>query len=181
MATNLKSDFNDFLQRVPVFAEFGPGELSALERAMTVDRYPDGHVFIGETEPGESLFLIIEGRVIATHKRLNIRGMDVVEHLEPGELFGIISLIDNGPSWATYRAAGAVTAASLPIGAFELLFTAHAPIAHHFQNLIAMQLARDLRTCAKTLREAGSEQQPLGFDPMSTASMGNENGSAQGG
>jgi CRP-like cAMP-binding protein len=151
MVISSKSEFGDFLQKVPVFAEFGPAELSALEQAMTVDRYPDGHVFISENERGEYLFLIIEGTVVATHKRLNIRGIDTVERLGSGDLFGILSLIDNGYSWATYRAAEPVKVASLPLSAFELLFTAHAPIAHHFQNLIAMQLARDLRACARSL------------------------------
>ena len=49
--------------------------------------------------------------------------------------------------------------ASLPFSAFELLFTANAPIAHHFQYLIAVQLAKDLRACARDLMTAakGSE------------------------
>ncbi|MDX1656646.1 MAG: hypothetical protein R3310_15670, partial [Candidatus Competibacteraceae bacterium] len=50
-----------------------------------------------------------------------------------------------------YRALGPVTAASLPMGAFELLYTAHAPLARHFQDLIARQLVRDWHHCVALL------------------------------
>ena len=105
---------------------------------MTVDQYADGYEFIGEARRGESMFLIVEGTVIASHRRSTIRGMDIIERLGPGDLFGLVALIDSRPNWATYRALGPVTAASLPVNAFDLLFTADAPIAHQFQYLIAI-------------------------------------------
>jgi CRP-like cAMP-binding protein len=148
---NSDSRFAEFLQSVPALAEFGPQELDILEQALIVDQYPDGHEFFGEDKRGASLYLIIEGKVIATHRRLQLRGLDIFERLGPGDLFGLVALIDHRPAWATYRAEGIVTAASLPVTAFELLFTADAPIAHHFQNLIAMQLVRDLRRCVRIL------------------------------
>lgn len=143
----------EFLQTIPTFAEFGPQELEVLERAMVVDQYPDGHEFIGEDKRAQAIFLVVEGEVVATHRRAHLRGIDVYEHLRPGDVFGLVALLDHRPEWATYRAVGPVTAASLPYNVFDLLFTANAPIAYHFQYLTALQLAHDLRTCARTLRE----------------------------
>jgi CRP/FNR family cyclic AMP-dependent transcriptional regulator len=149
----MMTNFGEFLQRIPTFAEFGPQEVAVLEKAMVVDQYPDGYEFIGEDKRGQATFLIVEGEVVATHRRIKLRGYDVYEHLGPGDLFGLVGLIDHRPEWATYRAVGPVTAASLPYNVFDLLFTADAPIAHHFQYLIALQLAHDLRNCARTLAE----------------------------
>ncbi|MDQ2696658.1 MAG: cyclic nucleotide-binding domain-containing protein [Pseudomonadota bacterium] len=150
---NAQTDFINFLQTVPTFAEFRPAELAVLNQAMIVDEYPDGHIFVGENRRGGAVYLIVEGKVVATHKRARMRGVDIYEELGPGDLFGLVSLIDHRHEWATYRAVGPVVAASLPYNVFDLLFTANAPIAHHFQNLIALQLAHDLRACAEALAE----------------------------
>lgn len=153
-------EFADFLQSVPAFAEFTPAELAVLDQAMAVDHYPDGHQFISEETRGTAIFLIVEGKVIATHRRARLRGVDVIEYLGPGDLFGLVALIDHRREWATYRAVGPVTAASLPYNVFDLLFTANAPIAYHFQGLIAVQLAHDLRACTQTLAKAFAQRIP---------------------
>lgn len=151
-------NFGEFLQSVPTLAEFAPRELAVLEQAMMVDEYPDGHEFIGEDQRSQAIFLIVESQVVVTHRRAKLRGTDVYEYLGPGDLFGLVGLIDHHPEWATYRASGAVTVASLPYNVFDLLFTANAPIAHHFQYLIALQLAHDSRACARTLAEEFAER-----------------------
>ena len=146
-------DLGAFLQTVPSFAEFKPQELMVLEKAMVIDEYADGHEIIGEHKRPDAIYLIIEGEVAATHRRAKLRGVDVYERLGAGDLFGLVALIDHQREWATYRAVGPVTVAYLPYNVFDLLFTANAPIAHHFQGLIAQQLAHDLRACAKILAE----------------------------
>lgn len=150
-------DFGEFLQTVPSLAEFQPAELAILEHAMIVDEYPDGYEFIGEETKPQGLYLVVEGTVVASHRHHNLRGVEVIERLGPGDLFGLVALIDHHREWATYRAEGSVIAASLPNNAFDMLFTANAPIAHHFQNLIALQLAHDFRACIRTLAADFSE------------------------
>lgn len=157
MARGVPINFANFLQTVPAFAEFSPQELEVLEQAMVVGEYPDGYEFIGEERRARNMFLIVEGQVIATHRRSKVRGLDVMERLGPGDIFGLVALIDHRPGWATYLAAGPVTAAYLPANAFELLFTANAPLAYRFQSLIATQLVRDLRACASDLMAAIDE------------------------
>ncbi len=159
MITTTKTRFGDFLQSVPILAEFEAQELAVLEQAMVLRAYPDGHTFVGEDKRGSEIFLLVEGEVVATHKRAVLRGQDIYEHLRPGDLFGLVALVDHRREWATYRAVGPVSAASLPYNVFELLFTANAPIAHHFQHLIALQLAHDLRACARTLANSFAERQ----------------------
>ena len=153
MRVNAVTHFGDFLQSVPGLAEFGSDDLAVLERAMTVTNYREGHQFIGEDRRSSEIYLIVTGEVVATHRRSHRRGLDIYERLGPGDLFGLVAMIDHRPEWATYRAVGPVTAASLPYSAFDLLFTASTPIAYRFQHLIALQLGRDLRACARMAAE----------------------------
>ena len=70
-------------------------------------------------------------------------GYPVARNLGPGDMFGVISLIDPGKCTATCTADTCVTVASLPRHAVMLLMQNHAPLATHFQQLVADQLARD--------------------------------------
>jgi CRP/FNR family cyclic AMP-dependent transcriptional regulator len=136
---------SEFLQANPLFDSFSRPEIETLEKAMSTSRYPDGHVFVKEGKKGDACYLILEGEVSVTRESKAERGAEQVRMMGPGEMFGLIALIDHGKRAATCKAVGEVTAASLPPAAFDLLFQSDAPIAHHFQFVIARQLARDLR------------------------------------
>jgi len=116
-----------------------------------VERYPDGHVFIKEGKRGDAVYLIIKGQVEVTRLNHQTRNIDHLRTLSDGEWFGLIALIDHGTRTATCTAQGEVMAASLPVTAFDLLYQSDAPIAHHFQYLIARQLAHDMRALNRAL------------------------------
>lgn len=146
-------NFSEFLRTVPEFAAFSERELDTLERAMTVREYPNGYEFIKEGTAADALYLIIDGEVAVTHRRSGEeRGQLEIKRLQPGEMFGLIALIDHGKREATCRAVGKVEAASLPRPAFELLYDANAPLALHFQRMVAHQLMRDFRALIQLIR-----------------------------
>jgi CRP-like cAMP-binding protein len=120
---------------------------------MIVGDYRDGHLFISEGESADAMYMIIEGEVLVSRKKPTGVGFDLHRKIGPGEIFGVISLIDSGPRSASCRAVGRVKAASLQRSAFELLFNIEAPIAYHFQYLIARQLADDVRMFNQLLGE----------------------------
>ena len=138
-------NISEFLLANPIFDAFPQSEIEVLERALAVSQYPDGHVFIREGKRGDACYLILEGEVSVTRASKTERGTEQVHTMGPGELFGLIALVDHGKRAATCTAVSEVTAAALPLNAFEVLFEFNAPIAHHFQYAIARQLARDLR------------------------------------
>jgi CRP/FNR family cyclic AMP-dependent transcriptional regulator len=138
-------DLAEFLQTVPTFAEFNQAELDVLERALRVDRFPAGHVFFKEGQKGHSLYILMEGEVQVSRRHKIERGVDDLGVLKSGEVFGLQALIDDQPRYSTCRAATAVTVASLPKTAFNLLFNAHISLAEHFQYMVARQLVRELR------------------------------------
>jgi len=153
-------DINEYLVSSPLFADFSPAELEMLGRALVVERYPDGHVFVKEGKRGDAVYLIIHGTVAVTRLNRQTRNVDQLRTLTDGEWFGLIALIDHGKRTASCTAHGEVTAASLPVTAFELLYQSDAPIAHHFQYLIARQLAHDMRALNRALLDvlAGREK-----------------------
>lgn len=138
-------ELSDFLLSHHLFDSMSRDDVQVLEQSMSVADYPDGHVFIKEGKQGNACYMILKGEVSVTRMSTTERCPEQVRMMGPGEMFGLIALIDHGKRAATCTAVGEVTVASLPTVAFELLFQFNAPIAHHFQYVIARQLAHDLR------------------------------------
>ncbi len=139
------------LQQNPCFARLGPDHLDALESAFVVTDHPDGTVLARQGERGGAIFFVVVGEVevsrVHDHER---RDLAV---LGPGELFGLLALVDQEPRAATCTARGPVTVATLHEVAATRLFHARAPIACAFQRALAMQLAHDFRRLDARLRE----------------------------
>ena len=131
------------LARWPQLADLDAAELSTLAQAMEVLEVPDGHVFIEQGEKADGCFLLVEGKV----QVVQVLADEEVERttVGPGEIFGLVALIDHGPRTATCRAAGPVKVAWLPNAAFTLLHEGSPNLVLHFQSLVARQLARDAR------------------------------------
>ncbi len=97
-------DEPELLRTVPIFSELSEVDIQALARLTTRRRYPKDTVVFFENEQGDTLFMILEGRV-----RVTILGDDgrevILSVLGPGDFFGEIALLDNEPRSATAIAA----------------------------------------------------------------------------
>jgi len=86
----------DFLATVPLFRSLAPAEVSAFSQMAREKSYPKGSVILFEDDPGDSLFVVRDGRVkvvlVAEDGREVILGI-----LGVGEHFGELSLIDDQP------------------------------------------------------------------------------------
>lgn len=145
-------DLRARLAATPKFQELEPAELDALAAAMETVEAEDGEVLVREGERSDGCYLIVEGRVRVSHGE----GEDakVLQDLEPGDLFGILSLIDDGARSATCTAIGATTLAWMPAGAFTMLHEGSPALVLHFQKLVARQLAHDARALNESLVQA---------------------------
>ncbi|MBX3133453.1 MAG: Crp/Fnr family transcriptional regulator [Gemmatimonadaceae bacterium] len=85
----------DFLASVPLFRSLGP-EVAAFAQLAREKSYPKGSVILFEDDPGDSLFVVRDGRVkvvlVAEDGREVILGI-----LGVGEHFGELALIDDQP------------------------------------------------------------------------------------
>jgi CRP-like cAMP-binding protein len=151
-------ELNYILATSPAFAGLTPSDRDILERAMTVERYPDGHLFIREgARPREThgaLHILLRGRILVTAAGRDEDDYGVVRLLDPGEVFGIVALVSDGPRTATCRAAGPVKVATMGREAFHLLWTSNLTVATRFQLALARQLAHDLRNSNQQVRQA---------------------------
>ncbi|MFL5574536.1 MAG: Crp/Fnr family transcriptional regulator [Gemmatimonadaceae bacterium] len=86
----------DFLCTVPLFSAIDRDELERLAEVTREKQYPKGSIIVFEDDPGDSLFVVREGRVkvvlVAEDGREVILGV-----LGVGEHFGELSLIDEQP------------------------------------------------------------------------------------
>ncbi len=140
------TDLRQTLRSIPVLKDLEHEEIVALEQAMKVKRYEDGHVFINEGATANDLFIVVDGEVSVTSKERGGVGFKVDKTMGAGEMIGLIGLVDsNNKRSATCVAKGPVTAATLAWTGFTMLFNSHAKLAYGFQRLVASQLAKDAR------------------------------------
>jgi potassium efflux system protein len=88
----------DHLRRVPLFSDCTDDELHRVAEISRTVESPAGTVVTEIGEPGDSFFLIIDGRVAV---QTAVGGGD---GLHPGDFFGEMSLLDGEPRSATVTA-----------------------------------------------------------------------------
>lgn len=105
-------DASSSLSQIPLFSRLDDQERHLLVACMKRRRFEANETIFWVGDRGDSLFLIITGRVAVTAP--NEEGEHVpIATLGPGELFGEISLLDGGARTATVRAAETVEAYTL--------------------------------------------------------------------
>lgn len=146
-------ELRTFLTNLPSFSGFSPKEIDLLEGALKVASYPEGHAFTRQGEPGDAMHVLLEGNVRVTQED-EIAGLSQeVKELHGGELFGLLSLISQMPAAATCTATSQVKAASLNREDFDRLMQVAPQLGHHLYYMVAVQLARDLQTRNRSMRE----------------------------
>jgi CRP-like cAMP-binding protein len=142
----------NFLKSHSVFHHLPDRDLDALAHAFMIREYGDGQTIIKEGKSGKELYLLVEGQVKVAHYHPLKGSLEDLKLLHPGELFGLLSLVDHLPSAASCIAVGPVKVGVLPRTGYNLLAQSAAPIALGFQLAVAHQLAADLRHRDETLR-----------------------------
>jgi len=85
----------DRLAKVPLFSTCGKRELEFLASRADEVSLEAGQTLIREGDPTESFFILVSGQVQV------IRNGKPMARLGPGEFFGEIGMLDNGPASAT--------------------------------------------------------------------------------
>jgi CRP-like cAMP-binding protein len=149
-----------FLRNLPAFSSFQDKHLRSLEDALQTEDCPDGYVFIHQGSANGAMFLIMSGTVGVIRSDHPAQTKYAVRELRDGEIFGLLSLIDNMPAAATCVAQGPVRIAALTREAFDDLLEIAPPIFHQLQFMIAVQLARDLQEQSEFLRRKAAASGP---------------------
>src|SRR5262249_31517309 len=95
-----------FLAKISLFAPLDDDERAVLAQAMVDRQVKPGEVVVRAGEPGDSMFIVVEGGVELSVK--DRPGKKIVLHTPTaGEFFGELSLLDGGSRTATATAAEA--------------------------------------------------------------------------
>jgi CRP-like cAMP-binding protein len=89
------------LRNVSIFADLDPASVASLERLAEVRDYADGAVIVSQEERGDSLFVLVRGKVKVVLYGDSGREIILEIFKAPGDFFGEMSLLDNEPRSAT--------------------------------------------------------------------------------
>ena len=122
------------LKRVPIFAGVRDKELGRLVKAMRDSRFNEGEVITTERRSGVGFFLIEDGNAT-----VSLRG-EIVRTLGPGDHFGEIALIDEGPRSATVTASTDLRCRGLAAWEFKSFVQEHPEVAWPLLETLASRL-----------------------------------------
>src|SRR4051794_3017666 len=134
------------LSRAPLFAGLDDAALADIAHAMRFRSFAPGTVVCREGEPGESMFLIVDGLVQARVSALEARALSIFAEdrlagkLRQGDAIGATSLITGEPRSATIIASVATDMLELDSGAFRALIARYPRLLETLVGILAGRL-----------------------------------------
>lgn len=141
-----KQEKLDLLAGVPLFADLGKKDLGRILDAMKESQHPEGEEVVTEGRSGLGFHLIVEGKASV------IRNGRTAAKLGPGEFFGELALVDDGPRSASVLADTDLTTLVLSKWEFRPMLKDHPEIAwelieHLVTRVREEQSGRDALVC----------------------------------
>jgi CRP/FNR family transcriptional regulator, cyclic AMP receptor protein len=93
----------DVLRGVDLFAGLDDSDHRTLAVCLQAHRYGAGEVLFQEGEPGATLLIVAEGRLVATARRTDGAG-EPLNEMDAGEVAGEMAFLDPAPRSATVTA-----------------------------------------------------------------------------
>lgn len=131
-------------------------DLARLSSVAPARVWQDRALLCHEGDAGSSCFLVVAGEIdVVRTMRSKRRRLATLSH---GSLVGQAALVDHAPRSASLRARGTVVAFELHRGTFERLLSQASPLALRFQEEIAIQGIRQLRSANQRLSALFAKQ-----------------------
>jgi CRP/FNR family transcriptional regulator, cyclic AMP receptor protein len=128
------AESNETLARVPLLSGVGRKELGRLAQRMTARTFAAGETAIEEGRGGAGFWMIESGEA-----EVLVSG-NAVRKLGPGDYFGEIALIDDGPRSATVVAASEMRCMGLAPWEFKAFLAEHPEAAWTVMQTLASRL-----------------------------------------
>ena len=122
------NDPTQLLAKTTLFGGLDAPILADIAKQLREVSYASGALILSTNDPGNTMYIVREGRVRIS--ALTAEGRQIsFRHVEPGQIFGEIAVLDGGPRSASATALTAVRALSLTRPQFEILADRHPSIA----------------------------------------------------
>lgn len=109
----------NLLKAMSLFTEFTDTELEALCGLVETTHVPAGQCIVRQDEPGDCMYLVVEGKAKVVHRRGDKQVQ--LATLAPGDFFGELALVDEGPRSANVEALEDCTLVKLERGVVRAL------------------------------------------------------------
>jgi CRP/FNR family transcriptional regulator, cyclic AMP receptor protein len=136
------------LKNVPLFALLDDDEVSVLSEQLDQEQLYPGQLIFERGDPGGIMYVVQSG-LVEIYLMDNNQEKVVLSKVEPGEIFGELSLLDNEPRSACAKAVEQTTLFVIDRTDLEILFNKHRAAA---LDIMAM-LSKRVREADKLLAE----------------------------
>lgn len=134
------SDTVALLRTVSLFADAEPEALAPVAAASSRRNLVRGDVLFQEGDPPDALYIVTSGRIAMVMANPIDRRESVVALMEPGDLFGEMGLLDEGPRSAMARALEPSSVLEVPFGPVRDLFSAVPTLLWNVARLLSLRL-----------------------------------------
>ncbi len=124
----------DVLKNVSLFSACTNKELGQIASLVDEIDIDEGRVLTKEGGPGREFFAIVEGQAKVTLRKKKLAT------LGPGQFFGEMSLLDQGPRSATVTAETPMTVYVLDVRSFSTMLDKHPAVARKILRGLAQRL-----------------------------------------
>lgn len=142
---------------LPLFSSLGPAAFEAVVAKLRPTRHPVGGVLFDEGEPGDSVFLLVSGRV-RVEKGARAGSRFIVASLGPGSFFGEFGYLTDRRRHARVVAETTVEAFEATREVLEAAAAAHPEIMTTMLELYGRRLVETTAVFSPVLRVLGPAQ-----------------------
>lgn len=132
---------DDVLARAGLFQGVDPEAAEALAKDLDIVEFRKGDVVFTEGEPGDSLYIVLSGKVKLGRRAADGR-QNLIAIMGPSDMVGELSLFDPGPRTATGTAVTDLRLARLRKAAMRPWLTNRPEIAEQLLRVLARRLRR---------------------------------------
>ena len=133
-----------FLGQTALFRDFSPDEIAVFVPLFRVERVDAGRCIFEERSLGDAWYIVIAGEVMVS-KSMDPGPPHVLAHLEAGDCFGEMALIDDAPRMASIDTITSAVLAWLPRTEFVRLMHEGNIAATKLSNAICSVLCKRQR------------------------------------
>ena len=152
----VKLDKLSLLSQAPLFAGIDPGALTELSQRAGTRKLDADQALVHKGDPGGELYGVLRGR-------LRVRGLApdgrtmVYSYMDPGAIFGEISVVDQQPRSAGVDAAEASEVLVVHRSHFAAFVRQHPQVAINLARMLAARLARRILALGETYGKPAGE------------------------
>jgi CRP-like cAMP-binding protein len=132
---------DEVLARAGIFQGLQPKAIETLARQLEPVNFPRGRTVFVEGEPGDTLYIIISGKVKIGRRTTDGRE-SLITLMGPSDMFGELAIFDPGPRTSTVTTLTDVSAVSMSRAALQSWIAEEPEIAEQLLRVLARRLRR---------------------------------------